>query len=384
MNELSDFVASVVSAHGGEVEQSDGQLELLVPESLQTRLGLPDQLTTVSEADRGEDDPSHVRLQYGTVLLENAVGLALEGGRVAAIQVELPPGPSSTRGAVDRQLAFPNAVFRVTGEHETTCDYWVWTFRVVAEADDRREHTCHVCLSESGASCPALTGLIHAHVADAHELPGTTVASMTDSLRKMYPRAVDAALADLTEHLASFRMTVERHHQRDVERVCQYFADLRNEMDVEVKRSRAGRDSVREEKLAALEHEQDAKLAALQETYRVRISLEPRALLLARLPVIRCELQVRRRKGERAIHVVYNRLAKQVDPLACEACGSNTHAPGICDAKLHVLCDACLVKSGGNKTPTCPGCAGRRPPSRLDAVGKRHKIALTCDPGGSK
>jgi hypothetical protein len=81
---------------------------------------------------------------------------------------------------------------------------------------------------------------------------------------------------------------------------------------------------------------------------------------------------VKRRKKERRISVIYNLLSKDFDPMACEACGTETYSPGFCDHSLHLLCPACLASFAHKKT--CPRCCGRKPPQTVQRVLKELGI----------
>jgi hypothetical protein len=146
-------------------------------------------------------------------------------------------------------------------------------------------------------------------------------------------------------------------------------------MEVEIrKRQLIGADlEIRREKINQLTGEKSRKLAVLKEKYKLRLRLCPLALLLARLSVRRCDLLVKRRKGQRQLSLVYNLLSRRFDPMACEACGADTFTLGFCDDSLHLLCANCLA--GYTDRKKCPRCRGKRPPSKIDGVLKRLDIA---------
>ena len=108
--------------------------------------------------------------------------------------------------------------------------------------------------------------------------------------------------------------------------------------------------------------------AELEEKYRLRITLRPWALMLARLPVKYCEINVKRRTREQRLRLVYNLLSKKFEPLACEACGADTFQMGFCDERMHLLCAACLDKSRGKGSKDCPRCQGKMGPKKLEQV----------------
>jgi len=192
-------------------------------------------------------------------------------------------------------------------------------------------------------------------------------------LGALYLVAVDRALRRLRQELPEFAQGVARRHGRDICSIKAYFEDLRREMEEEIQRHSLEGEAlqIRREKQAQLSSEESRKLSVLEEKYRLRVTIRPWALLLARMPVKHCDLLVKRRKGERRISVVHNLLSKRFEPLACEACGADTYELGFCDHKLHLLCRACLSRCKGRGLRDCPRCSGRRPPSSLAEVIER-------------
>ncbi|MBI4703450.1 MAG: hypothetical protein HY744_20255 [Deltaproteobacteria bacterium] len=154
-------------------------------------------------------------------------------------------------------------------------------------------------------------------------------------------------------------------------------------MDEEIARRALGGEelALRLSKKEQFGAEAERQLETLGEKYRLRLRLQPFALLLAQLPVSICELLVRRRKDERRLEVAYNLLAKRFDPLPCEACGRDTHAFGLCDQALHVLCGPCLDRSGGRGRRDCPRCLGRRPPANVGELIARPPAATQEETG---
>lgn len=280
-----------------------------------------------------------------------------------------------TQEVLARHFVTLNATFRLVGTQESMRDYWLWSFATVAEADERREGAVHVAISSRGAVVPGLAELLVAEApgwpeqgADIGRGEGTAA-----TLAQLYPAAAAAALAELEARVAPFRRGVRRRLGRDAERIASYFGDLQGEMEAEIRRRHLTGEALelRREKQAQLRREEESKRAALRDKYRIRLSVEPFALLLARIPVLRCDLLVRRRKQELRLEVDGNGLTRRLDPLTCQACGTSTLELGFCDEALHRLCARCLDESDGRGRRNCPRCRGQRPPSSPEAVARR-------------
>jgi hypothetical protein len=370
MNSLLEFSSNLIEESDGAVEWSDSKnsFQAILPEDVRHRLGLAESLVTISDGTCTAEEPGSIPIGFGTELLERAIPLAVEIGRTASVR--MPALSSRKQSGLNprRYFSFPNATFKEKGDHESWLDYWLWSFDVAAEADERREEVHHICVSSSGVGCPELPELI-LHQASAWEPLQVKASEFSDGkLETLFMVACDRAFRQVDESITEFKETITRHHVRDIRRIETYFQDLSSEMEQEIRRRQLkGADlEIRREKINQLASEKSRKLSALKDKYKLRLTLRPLALLLARLPVRRCDLLVKRRKGQRRLNLVYNLLSRRFDPIACEACGADTYTIGFCDDALHVLCPACMSIYTNRKK--CPHCRGKHPPLKIDGV----------------
>ncbi len=369
------FVNRLIEETGGDVEwhpAADG-FQALLPEEVRQELELPDQLVTIRDGTDADEEQRTFPVGFGTELLERATKMAMERGRTAAVR--MPPVATKKQVSSDlpRHYDALNATFQTEGVQESWRDYWIWSLATVAEADERREGQYRVCVSSDRVECPGLVHLILGQALDPVDLPPEADDRLGKELGALYLVAVDRALRRLRQELPEFAQGVARRHGRDIRSIKAYFEDLRREMEEEIQRHSLEGEAlqIRREKQAQLSSEESRKLSVLEEKYRLRVTIRPWALLLARMPVKHCDLLVKRRKGERRISVVHNLLSKRFEPLACEACGADTYELGFCDHKLHLLCRTCLSGCGGRGLRDCPRCSGRRPPSSTAEVIER-------------
>lgn len=376
MDDLLEFAYRLIEENDGAVEWRDprDRFEGLLPEEVQARLGLPEPLVVISNGISSGGEPGGIPIGFGTELLDRAIPMAMETGRSAAVRM---PAPSARRQAdldPSASFSFPNAAFRPRGDHDSWLDYWVWSFDVSADADERREEVHHICVSSVGAGCLGLAEIILDQASGWDPLKVRPSEFSEKTLDGLFVAACDRALGQVDKGLAGFKETVMRHHGRDIRRIERYFQDMRAEMEQEIERRQLTGEElkIRREKMAQLEREESSKLAALKEKYRLRLTLRPMALLLTRLPVRRCDILVKRRKGERQLSLVCNLLTKAFDPMVCEACGADTFSLTFCDDALHILCPACASALSSKKA--CPRCQGKAPPSKAEAVLRRLGI----------
>lgn len=378
MNELLQFAEKLIETSDGIVEwgADRSRFEALLSRDVQKGLGLSGSLVSVSEPGHGDrsGDSQTLTMGYGTELLDQLIPMALNMGCAAAVAMPPTTSPKKTALDVGSRFAFTNSAFREQATHKSTVDYWLWSLEVTADADERRQLQYHTCISQHQVHCSALSELIPAQAAHWEPISLKPSEVSPEVLDRLFVTACHRTLEGLEDGLSEFKATIMRHHLRDMERIETYFLDLTEEMADEIERRKlTGTDlAVRKEKMAQLSREKAAKISALQEKYRLRISIRPLTLLLARLPVIRCEVLVKRRKKERRISVIYNLLSKDFDPMACEACGTETYSPGFCDDSLHLLCPACLSSFTHRKA--CPRCRGQKPPQTVQGVFRQLSI----------
>jgi hypothetical protein len=379
MNELLQFAEHIIESSDGVVEWDGDRrgFEALLSQEVQKGLGLSGSLVNISEPGHGErfsGDSETLTMGYGTELLDQFIPMALGMGCAAAVAMPSAASPKKTALDVGSRFAFTNSAFREKGTQRSTVDYWLWSLEVTADADERHQLQYHPCISRHQLHCPALSELIPAQAAQWEPISLKPSEVSPEELDRLFLTACHRTLAGLEEGLSEFKTTILRHHLRDMERIETYFLDLTREMADEIERRKlTGSDlAVRKEKMTQLSREKAAKISALEDKYRLRISIRPLTLLLARLPVIRCDVLVKRRKKERRISVIYNLLSKDFDPMACEACGTETYSPGLCDDALHLLCPACLMSFTQQKA--CPRCRGQKPPQTVQGVFKQLSI----------
>ncbi|EFK09576.1 conserved hypothetical protein [delta proteobacterium NaphS2] len=379
MTELLQFAEQIVESSDGIVEWNAARTGFgaLLSEEMQRGLGLADAMVTIAgpgHEQTGSEDSETLTMGYGTQLLEQLIPMALHMGCAAAVAMPYDASPKKAALNVGSRFAFTNSAFREKGAHMSRVDYWLWSMEVTADADERQQLQYQTCISGNRVACAGLSELIPGQAAQWEPISLKTSEVSQVDLDRLFTVACHRTLEGLEEGLSAFKATILRHHLRDMERIETYFLDLTREMKDEIeRRNLTGADlEVRKEKIAQLSREKAAKISALEDKYRLRISIRPLTLLLARLPVIRCDVLLKRRKKERRISVVYNLLSRDFDPLPCEACGVETYSPGLCDDALHLLCPACLAAFTNKKA--CPRCRGKKPPETLDRVFKHLGI----------
>jgi hypothetical protein len=101
--------------------------------------------------------------------------------------------------------------------------------------------------------------------------------------------------------------------------------------------------------MQAIEREYQAKVVDLDRKYAMSVDVRLTQAVRARLPVMRAELFLLRRKGIRRLFMDWNPVSKGFDMPPCESCFDAPKTFHVCDDKLHLVCSRCMA--------ACPGCA---------------------------
>jgi hypothetical protein len=162
---------------------------------------------------------------------------------------------------------------------------------------------------------------------------------------------------------------MRRRLGRDHARLHGYHDDLRREALRRLASlegaagDKAEADRVRErQRIAAIEREYRSKLDDLRHNYALRVTVDWIQTLELFVPVQRLAVLIRRRKGERLIHLDWNPLARLAEPPVCDFGLGLGRTRLVCDDALHLTepagqdpCQAC-------GKPFCRACHARACP----------------------
>jgi hypothetical protein len=373
---MQRFVAELLAAEGALVEPIEPEgLEAVVPPALQRALGVPELC----------------RLGFGTTLPEGAARVGIESdwlercaramgerGRWSRRVLDGPGALGDAEAALRHELTLDNATFRLVGTQPAWTRYLVFDLRYTAISDEKRDGVlCCVMNLATGALPDAVLERITPWLDDNG---GTGLGAGDSTLAEETAVPVDAVLpADwqqtrvldvlrravpprLAVALEPFERGLRRRLARDQDRLHGYHNDLYREAMRRAAGATEGDPVHQREQLriAAVTREYRAKLDDLGHKYALRVTLEWIRTLELVMPVVRLDVQVRRRKAERVIRLDWNRLARRLEPPACE----DNFAP----ERPRLACDDAVHLVSANGLAACAGC------------GKAYCRA--CHPGG--
>ncbi|MBA3323627.1 MAG: hypothetical protein H0T45_19570 [Pyrinomonadaceae bacterium] len=358
-----DFAARLLDYEGVLVERIEPEgLELLAPAPVAQVLQIPE-LARLGFA--AELPASAERVGLESDWLERFGHLLGERGHTARVVLPVAlPQLTNPERVVEHTVNLQNAVYRVGGVTPAWTRYLVMLFRVTAFSDEKRDGVIKLGFNLANGS--ALDAVVDGLLSAAMEMAGVKDAPVPapSSLPPLWTPAqlksrVARALPERIEaHLAPFLKGMQRRLDRDLQRVHDYFDDLRAEALLRLqKHLTAEKESARDRlRLEAIAREYEAKVADLQQKYALRVDVAWSQTLEVVMPVQRVELLIRRRKGERRITLDWNPLARKLDIPPCEYSYTQFPVRVVCDDRLHLISPKSLSPCASCDKAYCRAC----------------------------
>jgi len=364
MGLLRNFVADTLESEGAAIEpvEPDG-LEVLAPEPLRTAMGWPE----------------FVRLGFGATLPAGAIPIGLEGdwldrfgtllgerGRFAERQLMVAgkvAAPNDPERLLDRALDLPNAVWRLHDAKPAWTRCLLLAFRYTAISDEMREGLVWLGFNQgTGAIIDGeMVGRLRKAFGDADwhaPDPDSRRAAGTAWDATMLAARVRPLVRHLVRRdLGNFLNAMRRRLDRDRGRIHEYHDDLRRAAQMKHAAlgaaidEKAQADRKRETlRIAAVEREYAAKLDDLRHNYALRVTVDWTHGLTLFTPVHRFDVLIKRRKGERIIHIDWHPAIRMIEPPPCDWGGGGG------DGRTRLVCDDQLHLTDPDGQASCPSC----------------------------
>jgi len=374
--ELSAVVEEILSYEGAVLEKrEDGSLEFLLPPSLCESLGLPEQGLLGFSIEQAQEGV--IPLSYESELFRAFEKIVAGKGRLArAFYPSSSPNIEKISKGIAEKVVFSNATFRLQKVTEETNAYLLIFFKYEALSDEKREGLFSLLVSRKNFSVVALNdplGEFGSDLVDRKEEDGPAAWNEVEWLKAL-EAGYGAACIVAKEELSPFIQSLEKRLHRDIQRVHDYYEDLKRETKKAFERKRTaraesprganGEDPSPEaaqrlllEKMEAIEAEKNWKVQDLVSKYALTVRLEPLCGLILETQAPIFWIEIRRRLSSRAFPLGYNPILKRLDPLPCEACFNPRGGTFVCDDQLHLLCSHCFKKCPECGRPYCSVCS---------------------------
>ena len=180
---------------------------------------------------------------------------------------------------------------------------------------------------------------------------------MLDLVAEALPSRLDATLAPFLKGL-------RRRLSRDQERLHAYHDELHRKSMRRLSALPEDDPARRREaqRVAAIGREYRAKIDDLARQYAMRVTVAWVQTLELIMPVQRFEVQIRRRKAQRVIHLDWNPLARKLESPACEFSRAAERPRLVCDDAIHLVTPAGLAPCVTCAKPFCRACHRERCP----------------------
>jgi hypothetical protein len=362
MGALRDFVADVLETEGAALEQvePDG-LEVLAPEPLRAAMGWPE-LARLGFSAELPSGAMPVGLEsdwldrFGDLFDERGYWgermLSLSGAAV---------GPSDPERLLDRALDLPNATWRLRGVSPAWARCLLLTFRFTAVSDEKREGLARLAFNQStGAVIDDILARLRARLDPDAEWLTPDAEARAAAGPPFDASMLEARVRPLLDHhvrreIAPFVQSMRRRLDRDRARIHEYHDDLQLTAQRKLAAlaggsgEKADADRKRETlRIAAIEREYTAKLADLRHNYALRVTVDWVQGLELYVPVHRFEVLIKRRKGERLLHLDWHPSIRLLETPVSDWGLALERTRLVCDDRLHVT-------DTGGQAP-CPSC----------------------------
>ncbi|MBE0477976.1 hypothetical protein IBX65_02495 [Candidatus Aerophobetes bacterium] len=348
---LQDFVIRIIEVKGGIVDskkENRKSIDALFPPQLQKKLCL-EEYETLSFSP---DEPGKL-ITYGSPLLDDILSLSEDIGLTTAVAVnDVSLKKEGIPELIDEKFQFINVKnLGHTFSERVTCSYLVVNFRVSIISDERKEDLTSIMVDEQTLRTFQDTRFPFSFPFSFQEKEPVDILEVY-CLPEVIERAKQKATARIRENLKEFMKSHVRRMRRDIERLGNYYEDLKEEL-----KRREQRKSLSPEekesipgKIKAVDMEFQRKKEDLKDRYSLKVSLSPFSACRIYLPKVVTRYDVQRKSQEKSILFFWNPLLKErepIEPLVCDACGEETYGVFLCD-QLHTLCPHCHF--------SCPGC----------------------------
>jgi hypothetical protein len=328
---LEAFVRDYVEATDGVWDEIEPQVyDLLLP------AGGPGEEAreVVRIAFDPEALPEHPGAQlasYGTPLVDRLLADAVARGRYARLYVVgLNLAPHDLAGLVRRALTLP-AESTLKPEHARPLHFpqAAFWFQATFVSDQKEQEIVPLALDlHYGRQVRHLDQLLdHARLSETPAVPLAEARRL--SLAAAYPLARDAVLPTVAALANSRGREAAAQVERQVARMSRYYADLRAELDEQVRRATSrGEDLARfAGRREALEREERFRVTELRQKSALRVELRLLTVLVVEQPKVLVRGTVLGKKREEApLEVVWDPLMGAVEAVPCPACGRPSYA----------------------------------------------------------
>ena len=345
---LEEFVRDYVEVTGGVWDEVEPQVyDVLLPTAAAPAGEERELLRVAFDPEALPEHPGSQLASYGTPLIDRLLADAVSRGRHTRLYViGLNLTPHDLAGLLRRALTLPPEstvqLERARPLHFAQAVFW---FQATFLSDQKEQEVVPAALDlHYGRQVRHLDQLLdRARLAESPSLPLAEARRL--SLAAAYPLARDAVLPTVAA-LANIRARdVAAHVGKQSARMSRYYADLRTELEEQVRRAKSRNEDLARfaERRAILEREERFRLSELRQKSALRIQLRLLTVLLVQQPKLLLVATVQAKgHAPASLELVWDPLTGAVEAVPCPNCNRPTLAWAWARSD-RLLCPACAA-----------------------------------------
>jgi hypothetical protein len=325
---LEDFIRDYVETIGGVWDEIEPQVyDLLLPgDGSAVALGADARgmLRVAFDPEALPEHPGAQLASFGTPLVDRLLADAIHRGRFAQFYiVGLNLTPHDLVGRARRALTLePGQQLRVERVRALDFTQAIYFFQATFVSDEREQEILPVGLDlHYGRQTRHLEELLAAHrLSDQPAQPLAEARRL--SLAGGFPIARERVVRTLAAMANTRSRELSERLSKQVVRMRQYYADLREELEDQVRRRKAEEDPARlAARREALDREEKLRVTELQQKNSLRVQLRLLNLVVVQQPKLLLHAAVASAKASAALELVWDPLIEALEAPPCPSCG---------------------------------------------------------------
>lgn len=348
---LEEFLRDFMETAGGAWEEIEPQVyDVLWPSAAAGATpdeAAPGLLRVAFDPEAIPEHPGAQLASFGTPLVDRLLRAAVGRGRYAEAYLNgLNLAPHDLPGRVRRVIRLPDGVDlslqRVRPLYFAQAVFW---FEATFLSDQKEQEIVSIAFDLcSGRQVRHLERLLDFERL-AEEPAQYLAEARRASVAAVYPRAREQVLRTVASLANQHRRELQDRVQRQIERMRDYYGDLRSELAEQIRRAqRRGDDAAKLlPRREAIDREERLRVTELCEKSAMRVRLRLASLLLVRQPklLLRSAAACPRRPGAAAeLDLVWDPLTESLEAAACPQCGAPTYVFQL-NRLTRLACPAC-------------------------------------------
>lgn len=297
---------------------------------------------------------------YGSYFLDNVIDLASQKGltcrrHILDETVELRNLPQK----IANKITFRNQRINFLANSPVLYHYLLFNFKVSYVSDEREDqiikllvnlNTCHVdnrMLESIGSAF--FTDNPHTNYGAENIQP----------VDYAYKVATEALEEQIQPRIHEIQNKIEIRLAGEKNRITEYYDQIDNELKLKLEKlnereNKEGSNTINDKlRLSMIERQRRLKEIEEKNALNAHVTLF-NATLISQTK-IRNKYNVKKGKVERDVYVVWNPVLKDVEPLICEICGTETFDVDLCSSS-HLGCKECVSLCSICGTRICKSC----------------------------